>query len=137
MVVRPIGQLTRPSYVASSMRTDRSGHEPAPPSVASVAGACERCGHARFVHADTGDRACLYNECGCSDRWTNVRVLRSEPKVQRRDPPPRPDTVSLIARRAGSIIAVALTRSVAAERAERLASSVWEVQLEERAGEAT
>jgi hypothetical protein len=102
--------------------------------VASTAGACVRCGHATFVHADVGDRRCLYNECGCSDRWTNVRVLRSEPKVEPVKPP-RPQSVSLVARRAGSIIAVALTPSVAAERAARLASSGWEVQLDERTGE--
>jgi hypothetical protein len=65
-----------------------------------------------------------------------VRVLRSEPKVERAEIAPRPDSVSLIARRAGSIIAVALAPSVAAERAERLTSSGWDVQLEERTGEA-
>jgi hypothetical protein len=101
---------------------------PTPP-VSDIAGMCDRCGHSQFVHSDRDDHPCLYNECFCSDRWTNVTVMPKDPAMQG-ERSRRPTEMHLVASRAGSIIAVTLAPQVAAQRAARLSAAGWEVRLE-------
>lgn len=110
-----------------------AGSESAEPSLSSAFGRCEGCGHSRFVHGDADDGRCLYNECLCSERSTNLRVIHastegagSAGRFSREVP--------LVARRPGSVIAFKLTPETATQRASRLTAAGWDVQIEERAG---
>jgi hypothetical protein len=110
------------------MRRRREEKGPLAPSVASsLGGNCERCGHARFIHSEREDHACLFNECQCSDRWRNVRVI-GEATVRER-------SVELVARRDGKEIVATLATKVAAQRAARLSSAGWAVELHASGGD--
>jgi hypothetical protein len=110
------------------MRRRREEKGPLAPSVASsLGGNCERCGHARFIHSEREDHPCLFNDCQCSDRWRNVRAIGG---AAVRGSGNR--SIELVARRDGKEIVATLAAHVAAQRAARLSSAGWAVEL--RAG---
>ena len=101
---------------------------PLAPTVASTLGGdCERCGHARFIHSDGEDHACLFNECPCSDGWDNVRAIADRQRAER--------PIELVARRGGREIVATLAAHVAAQRAARLTSAGWAVELRASGGD--
>jgi hypothetical protein len=113
------------------MRRRREEKGPLAPSVASsLGGNCERCGHARFIHSEREDHPCLFNECRCSDRWGNVRVIGEATGVM-----PGERSIELVARRDGKEIVATLAAQVAAQRAARLTSAGWAVELRASGGD--